>query len=365
MILFRPLSFLLILSVDVLSVYSVYFPINGPWWKSWVTPLLPFYLLFLLLFLVGCLLLRQRKLSVLAGASAVLILVMISPVYWSVLKSSSQVTGGNMLSVMNYNVSFFHTRGNYTEAYDDPQQNPTSVAMIDWLENQSPDVIGLQEFYDDTVSVIYNVRHRMKAAGYKYHHFINNPRVLKPRKRGLIIFSKWPIINHEKIHLSSNRFNGVHYVDILWKNDTVRIINLHLESSQLAYLPRRVKSSGWMNKLKWKYSSLRNTTIARNEQSRLVMDYASGSPYPTVIAGDFNSQSYSGLVKQFISEFDHAHLSRGTGMLYTYYGDNLWPVGIDHQFYNDGLIAQNLMILKDIEYSPHRPVVGFYSLKAP
>lgn len=352
------LSFIFL--ANLLAGISVYYISDNYWWFYWVATFIPLFLLFLVLLLILSFFRRNRIITYFNFISILFILYIIRQLWIPIFNPKNKNYQNEAFSVMNYNVSFFYLKADSKEDYYDPLQNHLSVEMINWLDQQPVDIIALQEFYNDSTSTIFNVIGRLEKAGFNNHYFT---RVDRPRRRGLMIFSRWPILDQKKIFLSENSYNGAQSVDIKYKNDTIRIINLHLSSSQLGYMPGRLKSSSFFDQLKWKLTSLKRTTKERIEQSNLVYTFASQSPLPVILIGDFNTPVYSGILKKFFRSFKNAHFQAGQGLGFTYFINNFWAVDIDHQFYSGNLNADKFIILRDVKYSEHRPVIGFYHLQ--
>ena len=114
------------------------------------------------------------------------------------------------------------------------------------INKQNPDVLLIQEYYkNDSIQLNYP---------YKYVKAKN-----EKDKSGLAIFSKYPILNNGSLDFK-NTSNNVIYSDILYKRDTIRFYNIHLQSLQInpdeenfgqkdsEMLLKRIKS-GLQNKL--------------------------------------------------------------------------------------------------------------------
>jgi len=353
-----------ILLIDFIAVYVIYFSMNGPWWTYLLEPLIPLLAFLFLLTTLLSIVFKSKLNGITSFISLLLIIWLVFPLWGSVLNFSDNKYDHDDLAVLNYNVSSFYNNRNDYEVYTDPTQNARAFALLDWLSGQSFDVIALQEFYSDSASSIFNAEERIVGAGYNSIYFLSETRIKSARKSGIAIFSKWPIINRGKLFISKNRFNGAQYADVVLKSeDTVRIINIHLESAQLGYLPKSFRNASKINKIKWKWQYLRRTTVERRKQAEIVLEAAKSSPYPTLIVGDFNSQIYSGLLSIFTNSFSNAHSGKGTGMNFTYFDKRIWPIGIDHQLYSEELELKTLIIEKSNRLSNHRPVIGFYHIK--
>lgn len=360
----RYIIFIIILVIDFTACYAIYSSVNGPWWTDLIVPFIPLFAIFLLLIAFISSFFKSKLNGISSFLSFILILFLIFPLWSSALNFSNKDFDNDNLTVLNYNVSSFYNDRNNYDAYSDPIKNARAFALQDWLTAQSFDIMALQEFYSDSTSSIFNAEQRIIGAGYDYTFFLSETRIKSARKSGIAIFSKWPIVSQGKLFVSKNRFNGAQYADVVYKDaDTIRVINIHLESAQLGYLPKSYRNASKVDKIKWKWQYLRRTTLARREQAKIVLEAANNSPYPTLILGDFNSQIYSGLLSIFTGDYSNAHAQGGQGMNFTYFDKRLWPIGIDHQLYSEEFELKTLVIEKSNRLSNHRPVIGFYAIR--
>src|SRR5699024_6402995 len=110
--------------------------------------------------------------------------------------------------LMSYNVRLLN-RYHWIEEDSIPQE------IAAFVESQSPDIVGFQEFYEDP---------NFSLKGYPYRYIR-----VKQKESGQALFSKWPILNKGNLKFSGSVNNGI-YADIAIKKDTLRVFNIHLES---------------------------------------------------------------------------------------------------------------------------------------
>lgn len=171
---------------------------------------------------------------------------------------------------------------------------PDKNEVLRYLLAQDADVICLQEVdvYKNakflTLPDVKQVLSRKYA--YSYIDFaIYNSR----HQYGTMVWSKYPIINKESIHYESQG-NLSNQCDLIVGNDTIRIINNHLES----YKFTREDLEDMDNvRSKW-----RQSTPLRNKQARAIKRHINASPYPTIVVGDFNAIPLS---------YAYLHIKRG------------------------------------------------------
>ena len=119
---------------------------------------------------------------------------------------------------MSYNARLFNLYG-----WENDQN--TDLRMYDFIEQTDPDILALQEFYDDPKIVIEYPFHYKKMQG-------------SANKVGQIIYSKFPIIKAGSMDFQDTANNAI-YADLKINKDTVRIYNIHLESLRIS--PNKTK----------------------------------------------------------------------------------------------------------------------------
>ena len=114
-------------------------------------------------------------------------------------------------------------------------------------------------------------------------------------ENGLATFSKYPIINKKKIEYQSADNVSI-YSDIVIGNDTIRVINNHLESNKLNKEDRKFaeKLIGESNKQeildagKKVSNRIASGALNRVQQAKAVQDVIKTTDYPIIALGDFN-----------------------------------------------------------------------------
>jgi len=181
---------------------------------------------------------------------------------------------------------------------------------------------------------------------------------------GILIVSRFPIVGHGEILSSNHGFNRVAYADIKIGKDTVRIINVHLESMGLSQHDPRVRHDlGSVRKSTLSLlSKLKSGVFERSKQARQVAAFVEASPYPVVCVGDFNDMPYS-YSYQYLKRFmRNAFEESGRGFGFTYNGGTLKMLRIDNQFHTAGVESTVLKTRYDISLTDHFPVQGTYNI---
>ncbi len=179
---------------------------------------------------------------------------------------------------------------------------------------------------------------------------LNNPRP---------IFSKYPVIRQGEI-ISKAKGNGSTWADIVWKGDTIRIFNIHLASNRISgqtedlIQTKTIRSGNAWQRIKGVLIRYRDALLIRTDQSKELAQRINKSPYPVIIAGDFNDTPSSFVYRLLQKGMHDSFLEAGSGMGYTYAG-RLPFLHIDHVLHQDRFICLKLQI-KRVNYSDHYPV---------
>lgn len=257
-------------------------------------------------------------------------------------------------SVLSYNTSFFRAGRVFSKAYYSSDNHLPALQMADWIRSNGADVICLQEFFDDENSEIFNnIQAIGDQEGYE-HYFLTKPVHDNGVRRGLVTFSKFPIIGQGTIFLSENRYNGSTFVDLNVYSDTIRIINVHLESLNLS----EQSQEGSI------FIALKNNALRKSEQANEVIENLRKSPYPTLICGDFNETPTGFLYRQFDQLLNNAFEQGGAGFGFTYQGLLSIPLlRIDNQFYDPLIRLVSFTNYRNIRYSDHFPIEARYQIE--
>ena len=324
------------------------------WLASMIMITLP--IAWLLLVLVGLFWLFTRPWRSLLSALGLLLGLWLYPRTFSVHTTPPDEAEPNAFSVLSYNVSVFGL-----DVYFESKQKKIPAQakqMTNWVISHPAEIKCFQEFYSGTQDITYQMVSRMEQAGYRYHTF------LKPSETGYIgvaTFSRHPIINEGRHVFSS--FNGMVWTDINLGDDTIRVINVHLQSMGIRV--RRVLEKDEMSEVKAETRSvlgaLKAGFKARQAEVHLVEEQIDQSPYPVVVTGDFNDTPYSVVYERLRRRLPNAFEDAGHGFGFTL---NRAPrtIRIDNQFYDPRLQVLDFETHRDQPHSDHYPVEGKYVL---
>ncbi|MDP4185958.1 MAG: endonuclease/exonuclease/phosphatase family protein [Bacteroidota bacterium] len=251
------------------------------------------------------------------------------------------------LRILSYNVQQFYS---FFE-----QKDRTTPQIIQFLVDQDPDIICMQEVKIQNLGPLRPERFKAEIPKINYYHFAHTSRY-----SGSVTFSKYPIVNLGEIRFV-NSHNLVIYSDIKLGKDTVRVYNCHLQSNYIkpdeysvidsARVTQRRKQ---INEIKDIGTKLKRAFIKRAQQTDKVAAHIAESPYPVIICGDFNSTPVSYTYKTLRGDLKDSFVESGSGICSTYRG-RLPAFRIDYILHDDFFSACNFSV-KKIKLSDHYPI---------
>jgi endonuclease/exonuclease/phosphatase (EEP) superfamily protein YafD len=340
-------------------VYALaYWSFSSHWIAGFMMLSLPLLFVFHFVFLLVWAALAPRRLPYTVFILALGIPFLSRTFQWN---SPDDVPASSQLKVMNYNVLRFNM-------YDyESGENTTNTEQVKvWLARQDADVICFQEFYHSKKNPGLNFNSLLRKAGYRYH--ISQSlygHASKNDEQGLAVYSRFPIIARKDTFFGGQ--NGLLQADILWQEDTVRIIDVHLYSMtlKLGKLTQQKEYEGVKRETRGTLRQMRRGYESRAREVELLAEWIRDTPssQPIVVCGDFNETPYSYVYGRMNNLLTNAFEVKGRGFGFTF---NQLPyfIRIDHQFYTPGhLNLHEFRVLNNIPYSDHYPVVASYSAK--
>jgi endonuclease/exonuclease/phosphatase family metal-dependent hydrolase len=265
----------------------------------------------------------------------------------------------NTFKVLSYNVRLF----NY---FENRNKTTSEKRVLEFLKAQKPDILCLQEFFVSGNPAQKESAIKTALGGKYYSHM----KVLgsgKNRYYGIATFSKFPIVRKgEIIHPGSSSLSI--YTDVLIQKDTFRIYNSHLQSYRLKRMERSFieemiasENNETLNEVKSLSVSLKKGFVRRALQSQVVKDHINRSPFPVIVAGDFNDTPVSYAYRRIRKGLKDSFVNSGYGAGFTYKG-NYPPNRIDYILYDNALINSYFEIIK-VKYSDHYPIIAYFRKK--
>ena len=264
----------------------------------------------------------------------------------------------SQFKLMSYNVRLF-------DVYNPKAREAlnTRNSIFSYLRKENADILCLQEYYQQEKPTFFEISDSIMQImkGPWFHK--KGIKLNKSRQTfGLAIFSKLPIIHKGSVQhkgRNENNKNYCIYADVVKKQDTIRIYNVHLQSIKLK-TDYQTKHMTEGNKeettagIKRAYAKLKKAFTIRAAQSSAVSDHMMNSPYPVIVCGDFNDTPMSYTYHRFEKKLTDAFRNTSNGFGATYVG--LLPAGrIDYIFHSNELNSSNFNIQKN-PLSDHRAI---------
>lgn len=241
--------------------------------------------------------------------------------------------------------------------------------IIRFLEQDNPDILCLQEFaviHPDPEAFIDSLALLFDMPFHAHSLYLTKPRNLMD---AIFIFSKFPIFRNGPIS-KDNTHNFGMQADLLIGSDTIRVMNVHLESVRL-----RKEDYSFLSELDLKFNEdeklqegssrifkkLRKAFINRAIQADSLNSYITHSPYPVILCGDFNDSPNSYAYQVLTSGMTDSFIESGSGFGNTYIG-NLPSFRIDYILHDDYFSTFDYH-RHLIKYSDHYPISCMIELR--
>ena len=260
------------------------------------------------------------------------------------LKSEKPV---GCIKVMTYNVD-----GSMKKETD--AQGRVTYPALEYIGASGADVVCVQEAYMT----------REKAASLRHIYQYADTARNEHGGSCLTLFSKFPIINKEHIRLGNSlNTSAAFYLKI--KNDTVIVVNNHLESNNLSLKDRenfeKMAEGSQDRELAGKESKLLMEKLAeaskiRAPQARKVATYIRHhSHYPIIVCGDFNDNPLSYVHHTIAEGLTDCFVATGNWPGWTF-NHNRIRVRIDHILCSKNIVPYQCRVDSKINVSDHHPV---------
>ncbi len=270
----------------------------------------------------------------------------------------------NYLRIMSWNVEHF-------DILEHKLHPEKKQRMLDLINNYQPDIACFEEMVgSNDATAINNIPDIIKKTNFNQHYYSFNPKLDFDNKHhfGIIIFSKYPIINKQTVSVYPHDYNSTfQYVDIVKQQDTFRVFNVHLQSlkfsaDNLKFIEKpEMNSEEDVKESKKLIYKLKIGFLKRKAQSERIKEEIDKSPYSVIICGDFNdvpnSYAYNIIGKNLKNAFEE----KGHGLGRTY--SNISPtLRIDNIFVSPKFkVIQFVRINKKL--SDHYPIIADVELE--
>lgn len=313
-------------------------------------PMLAVLNLFFLLFFLAF---RQFKYALLP----ILSLMLCYPQIRTTIPFNSSITEKPELGikVLSYNTMSFANMVKHDGVND----------VLEYLKSSEADIICLQEHAVSGDKKHVTQKDVDKAlAGYKYR----STKVSggKHAVHGMAIYSKLPVLKTERIEMESSN-NGAMAYQLKWGQDTLLVVNCHLESNKLnsqdkeiyENMIERPEKKQVKEGLKLLISKLAKASAIRAPQADSIAKYIESHPYKYImVCGDFNDTPISYTHHKLTQQLDDAFTESGRGLGISYHR-NKFLFRIDNILVSPELKAKNCTVDASIDASDHYPIWSY------
>jgi endonuclease/exonuclease/phosphatase family metal-dependent hydrolase len=345
----------------LLGAYGYLFNPTFFWPIGFLTLATFYFLLILLAFIFFWLFVKPRR----ALISVVVLLLAYKPLIniipLRLTHSFTKQKQDSALRVMTWNVAQFNT-------LDNKNHPEVKNQMLDIINDYQPDIACFQEMVaeDSTVKEhghMDEFLERLKFPDY-FYSYNRKEDFWGYAHFGIIIFSKYPIINKQTVSFYPNDYNSIfQYVDIVKGADTIRVINIHLQSlrfskANLKYIdkPTVEDEKAAIKESKNIISKFKKGFLKRQVQANRIRAEIEKSPYPVIVSGDFNDVPNSYAYHTIGRNLKNAFAEKGAGLGRTFSG--ISPVlRIDNIFVAEKMDVQQFLLIKK-KLSDHFPLIA-------
>lgn len=254
------------------------------------------------------------------------------------------------LKVLTYNVAYFGG----TEESEKKEDND----ILKYILDSDADIICLQEASGPVRKVL---DEKMCQAGYHVPKVVDNGKELLEHA-----YFKMPVLAVEAIKYDSESNGSIAY-HLLCDEDTLLVINNHLESNRLTVEDKTVyknmifdpQKETMENGMRLLMRKMAHASAIRSPQVDIVNKYIKRdrSPY-ILVCGDFNDSPISYTCNRFGKNLTSAYVESGNGPGFSYNKD-LFYVRIDHIFHSRNMESYATQIDRSIKTSDHYPLITY------
>ena len=239
------------------------------------------------------------------------------------------------------------------KAFGGQENKDRETEMLAYVDSLNADLLCFQELYGN--SNCKALCQHLDSVGY-YH----------ATSEGRHVFCRYPVLGTEALEAETGNSNGMFATRLLVGEDTVVVVNAHLECNFIdkqdraggkeALRSRQREKLEQEGKHLWDklavsaaYRGAQVDTITHALDTRF-------KKYPTIVCGDFNDTPISYAYQQMADRLENAFRERGRGLGITYNERFFW-IRIDHLFYSADWQCVRAEIDRHAEFSDHYPLV--------
>lgn len=243
------------------------------------------------------------------------------------------------MKILTYNVKQFNQFG-----WTDEEDMPGKIAGF--VKKKDPDIIALQEYFREEINISRSYPHRFVELKTPNAEF------------GLAIFSKYPIIKRGSLKFPTSSNNDAIYADVVIGKDTLRVINVHLQSYSVKPKMDRIEKE----ESKRVFRGMGQTFVRQEEQMDIVLSLIRETPHKSIVVGDYNNTPYSYIYRKLRAEgFKDAFKEAGNGFGRTF-NYKFFPLRIDYIMPQDSIEVLSFETFEGVPHSDHFPIQATLNL---
>ncbi len=345
----------------LLGSYGYLFNPKYFWFIGFLTLTSFYFLLVLAAFIFFWLLIKPRRALISAAALLLAYIPIKNIIPYRLSHSFSNTKKENALRIMTWNVAQFNIM-------EDKNHPDIKRQMFELINGYQPDIACFQEMVaeDSTVKNHGHMDVFLQKLNFKNYFYSYNSKedFWGYAHFGIIIFSKYPIINKQTVGFYPNDYNSIfQYVDIVKGEDTIRVFNIHLQSlrfskSNLKYIdkPTVEDENAAIKESKNIIAKFKKGFLKRQVQADRIRAEIDKSPYPVIVTGDFNDVPNSYAYYTIGKGLNNAFVEKGSGLGRTFSG--ISPVlRIDNIFVDKKMDVLQFNLVKK-KLSDHFPIMA-------
>ena len=275
---------------------------------------------------------------------------------WFPINITKEIVPEETLSVLSFNIMYLEY------PYDEESSNVHPA--IQYIKDTDADIVCLQEVGNDVVNTSFKkkaVRKALKA----YPYIITGA---SEGRYSVVCLSKYPVLRYKRIPYESKSNSSFSY-DIKIGNETITLINNHLESNKL----NPNEKDKYSNILKTRESEqitelakifgrkVGGATSIRGYQALAVSEVIKSSENKVIVCGDFNDVPGSFTYRTIRNGLEDSWIENGLGWGNTFH-DNLFLFRIDYILHSKEIDCVSSKISK-VNYSDHYPLIAKFVIK--
>lgn len=243
------------------------------------------------------------------------------------------------VKIMSYNVRLFNKWGWINEKNIDEK-------IISFVNNEKVDIFCIQEYYNPREDLNFN---------FKYSHI----GIQKNKENWhMAIYSSYPQIKKGTVHINGSGMNNTCiFSDIIVKQDTIRVYNIHLASNffqkkdfdNITSTEKKKVKNGVIGITK----KLKRSFGRRGSEVDQIKEHIRKSPYSVIICGDFNDTPVSYAYQELRKKRNDAFIKSGNGIGSTY--TKIPTLRIDYILYDNNLYSSDFITYNN-GLSDHRAI---------